>query len=97
MASGSPKVRESRKSAEARSPIVQSERGKRDSSSRASVLHLLNAEQLGEGNGIVAVRAETAGPEAPAEDVAIGAALLAEEPGLAGRALVDGVSDERLA
>ena len=69
---------------------MQSERGKRDSSSRVSGLHLLKAEQLGEGDGIVAVRAEPAKTEATAEDVAVGATLLSEEPGLAGWALVDG-------
>ena len=60
------------------------------------MLHLLNAEQLGEGDGIVAVRAETAKTEATAEDVAVRAALVTEEAGLAGWALVDGASDERL-
>ena len=61
-------------------------------------MHLLkDAEQLGEGDGIVAVWAEAAKTEATAEDVAVRAALFTEEAGLAGWALVDGVSDERLA
>jgi hypothetical protein len=63
---------------------MQSERGKRDSSSRVSVLHLLKAEQLGEGDGIIAVWAETAETETTAEDVAVGAALVTEEARLAG-------------
>jgi hypothetical protein len=60
-------------------------------------LHLLKAEQFGDGDRIVAVWARAAEAEASAEDVAVGAALLAEEPGLAGRALVDGARDESVA
>ena len=60
-------------------------------------MHLLEIKQFGEGDEIVAARAGTAEPEATAEDVAVGAALLAEESGFARRALVDGASDEGLA
>jgi len=60
-------------------------------------LHLLKAEQLGEGDGVVAVWAGTAETETTAEDVAVWATLVTEEAGLADGALVDGVSDERLA
>ena len=58
-------------------------------------MHLLKAKQLGEGDGIVAVGAETTQSKAAAEDVAVGAALLTEEAGVAGRARIDGLSDER--
>jgi hypothetical protein len=72
---------------------VQSESGNRDSSSGVSALQLLPAEDLGEGDGIVAVWAETAKTEATAEDVAGWAARLGEETGLAGWARVDGALD----
>ncbi len=60
-------------------------------------MHLLKAEQIGEGDGVVAVWAGTAEAEATAEDVAVRAALLAEEARLAGRAFIDGADDERAA
>jgi hypothetical protein len=60
-------------------------------------LHLLQAEQFGAGDGVVAVGAETAKTEATAEDVAVWATAVTEEAGLASWAPVDGASDERLA
>jgi hypothetical protein len=57
--------------------------------SRAGVR--LDVNEIGEGDGLVAVRAEPAGPgQATAEDAAVGAALATEVAGLAQRALVDG-------
>lgn len=51
----------------------------------------LDVNEIGEGDGFVAVRAEPARPgQATAEDAAVGAALTAEVAGLAQRALVDG-------
>src|SRR5438445_4138145 len=47
-------------------------------------------QQVRQQDGLVAVRTRCAWPGAPAEDPAIGAALLAEIPGVAGRTLVDG-------
>ena len=53
-------------------------------------------QDVGEEDGLVAVRAGAAEAEATAEDVAVWAALLAEEACLAARAFVDGVGDEGL-
>jgi hypothetical protein len=46
--------------------------------------------ELGDGDGFVAVRAGSAGAEADGEGVAVGAALLGEQPGVALGAEVDG-------
>ena len=47
--------------------------------------------EVGDGDGLVAVRAGAAGADAAGEDAAVGAALLAEETLLAVRAFIDGV------
>lgn len=46
-------------------------------------------EQVGDGHGLVAVRARAADADPPAEGVALLAALLIEVAGIARRALVD--------
>src|SRR5260370_33703728 len=46
--------------------------------------------EIADGDGLVAVRAVPAGPDAPAKGSAVVAALPAEVAGLAGRALVHG-------
>ena len=55
----------------------------------------MGGEQVVEGEWFVAVGAGGAGAEAAAEEVAVGEALLVEEPGLAARAFVDGVCAAR--
>jgi hypothetical protein len=61
-----------------------------------SVGHL-PVEDLGDEDEVVAVRARTAETKPTAEEVAVRAATCSEVACLAGRALVDGVVDERLA
>jgi hypothetical protein len=56
----------------------------------------LRGQDLGKQNRLIAVRAWSAAAEASAEDLAVWAALLAEEASLAGRACVHGVGDEGL-
>ena len=46
-------------------------------------------QQVGERDGLVAVRAEAAWAYAAAEEVAVGTTLLTQETGLAGRAFID--------
>ena len=54
----------------------------------------LRWQDVGEEDGLVAVRAEPTKAEATAEDVAVRAATLTEEASLAGGALVDRLADE---
>jgi hypothetical protein len=61
-----------------------------------SVGHLL-AQDLGDEDEVVAVRARTAEAKPTAEEVAVRAATFGEVACLARRALVDGVGDEGLA
>src|SRR3954452_6157763 len=56
----------------------------------------LPVEDLGDEDEVIAARARTTEAEPTAEEVAVWAAALAEEASLAGRALIDGVSDEGL-
>ena len=53
-------------------------------------LHL-QVQEIAEEDGLLAVSAGAAEAKATAEDLAVRAALLAEEPGLAGWTLVNGV------
>jgi hypothetical protein len=57
----------------------------------------LPGEDLGDEDEVVAVRARTTEAKPTAEEVAVRAATCSEVARLAGRALVDGVGDERLA
>jgi hypothetical protein len=56
----------------------------------------LPVEDLGDEDEVVATRARTAEAETTAEEVAVRAAAFGEVACLAGRALIDGVGDERL-
>jgi len=60
-----------------------------------SVVHLL-VEEVGDGDGFVAVRAVSSEADAAHEGVALVAALFADGAGPAGVALVDGVRFARL-
>ena len=57
----------------------------------------LPAQDLGDEDEVVAVRARTTEAKPTAEEVAVRAAPFSEVASLAGRALVDGVGDEGLA
>ena len=52
---------------------------------------LVGGEDVSDGDGLVATRAETAGPDPPSPHVAVRAALVAEVSGLALGALEHGV------
>jgi len=58
--------------------------------------HLLD-EDLGDEDEVIAARARTAEAEPTAEELAVRVATFSEVACLAGRALIDGVGDERLA
>jgi hypothetical protein len=73
-----------------RSRSDSDERGRSGATRRRS-WGRLDVDEVGEGDGLIAVRTEAAGTgQAAAEDAAVGAALAAEVAGLAPRTLIDG-------